>query len=107
MNIFRILTTGLLVFMVSAINTYALAVEDEEAIETRALRISMDEKTGTGVIYGKVCDSCKELKVNVTPQTLVYEGRTQVPLAKAKGMLGTEVTVIFSKKTMDVIRIRR
>lgn len=106
MNTFKILLSGLFVFASYASNSYALGADVEEGIETYSLKISLDEKTGTGFVYGKVCDECTKIKVNITPNTRAYAGNTQVALAEAKNRLGKEATVIFNKETMEVVRIR-
>lgn len=105
MNIFKTLSTALLVAMLSTMSAYAFETK-ETSIESNALKITLDEKTGTGIIVGKVCDACETVTVNITPATLAYQGLTQVPLANAKSRLGKEATVAFDKETMEVIRIR-
>ena len=87
-------------------NAQAFDLGVEEAIEAEALKISLDEKTATGFVYGKMCDQCEQLKLKITPQSRAYVGKTQVGIALAKGRLGREATVIFNKHTNEVIRIR-
>lgn len=106
MNIFRIIIASLLVFTCSVMHVHAEDLGEEDAVESSSLKISLDEKTGTGVVYGRVCDHCDELKLTITPQTRAYRGYTQVALAEAKSRLGREATVIFNKQTKDVIRIQ-
>ncbi len=105
MNIFKIIIPGLFVFALTANNAQAENFIKEEAIESVSLKIALDKETGIGIVYGKICDQCKKLKLNITPQTLAYEGETQVALSKAKSRLGKYATVIFNEKTLDVIRI--
>ncbi len=87
-------------------NAQAFDLGDEEAVETDALKISLDEETLTGTVYGKMCDQCDQLKLTITPRSRAYAGRTQVGLAQAKARLGREATVIYNKNTNEVIRIR-
>ena len=93
-----------LVFFTANAQAFDLGVE--EAVESDALKISLDEKTATGVVYGKMCDQCERLKLTITPQTRAYAGKTQVGIAQAKSRLGREATVIYNKHTNEVIRIR-
>jgi len=97
---------ALLSLLVVTTNTQAFDLGVEEAVESVALKISLDEKTATGVVYGKVCDHCEELELKITPESRAYAGRTQVGIAQAKGRLGKEATVTFNKHTKEVIRIR-
>ena len=105
MNILKTAVPCILVVMSYAMNAHAVNMSVEAAIESESLKISLNEKTGIGVVYGKVCDQCEQLKLNITPETRAYEGKTHVGLAQAKGRLGQYATVIFNKETLDVIRI--
>ena len=80
MNIFKILISGLFVFTFSVMNAQAEERRIEEAIESASLKISLDENNGTGVVYGKICDNCEKLKLIITPDSLAFQGSTQVPL---------------------------
>jgi hypothetical protein len=93
-----------LVFITTNAQAFDLGVE--EAVESDALKISLDEETATGVVYGKMCDQCEQLKLAITPQTRAYAGKTPVGIAQAKSRLGREATVIYNKHTNEVIRIR-
>jgi hypothetical protein len=93
-----------LVFFTTSAQAFDLGVE--EAVESDALKISLDVETATGVVYGKMCDQCERLKLLITPETRAYAGTTQVGIAQAKSRLGREATVIFNKHTNEVIRIR-
>jgi len=106
MNILKTVIPGFFFFVLCTTNAQALNLSVEEAVEAVALKISLNEETATGVIYGKVCDQCEELKLEITPETRAYEGKTQVGIAQAKARLGRYATVIFNKETKQVIRIR-
>jgi len=93
-----------LVFSTATAQAFDLGVE--EAVESKALKITLDEETATGFVYGKICDECEQLKLTITPQSRAYAGKTQVGIAQAKSRLGREATVIFNKQTNEVIRIR-
>ncbi len=93
-----------LAFVTASAQAFDLGVE--EAIEAEALKITLDEKTATGFVYGKMCDQCEQLKLTITPESRAYAGTTQVGIAQAKSRLGREATVIFNKHTNEVIRIR-
>lgn len=100
-----IILAFLSVVFISA-NAQAFDLGVEEAVETEALKISLDEETATGFVYGKKCDECKQLKLTITPRSRAYAGKTEVGIAQAKSRLGREATVIFNKHTKEVIRIR-
>ena len=59
-----------------------------------------------GFVEGKVCDFCKEIKVNITPETKAYEKNVEVPLKRAKERLGRYATVIYEIDTKNVSAIR-
>jgi len=106
MNILKIVIPCILISLFYTLNAHAANTSVQAAIESESLKISLDENTGTGVVYGKVCDECEELKLNITPETRAYEGKTQVGLAQARGRLGREATVIFNTETKNVVSIR-
>jgi hypothetical protein len=78
----------------------------EEAMETKSLQISLNERTGAGIIVGKICDQCDEIQVQITHETRAYHGGVEVPLASAKARLGRDATVFFDMKTKQVTRIK-
>ncbi len=80
-------------------------VEKYQAIESLSLRISLD-KSLHGFVEGKVCDSCKKIRVTITPQTKAYANNIEVPLKQAENRLGRYATVMFEVKTKKVINIR-
>jgi len=84
---------------------HSVMVENYNAIEAESLRISLD-KNLKGFVEGKVCDSCEEIKVTITPQTKAYENRKEVPLKKAEARIGRYATVIYEVKTKQVVSIR-
>ncbi len=106
MNILKTVIPGLVVIAFYATNAHAFNMGVEEAMESNALKISLDEKTATGEVYGRVCDHCDELKLKITPESRAYRGKTQVGIAEAKSRLGRYATVIFNKDTLEVIRIK-
>ena len=75
------------------------------AIEADALRISLDDSLN-GFVVGKTCDTCKQIKVIVTPQTKVFSDNVEVSLKSAKKRIGRDATVIYDVKTMQVTQIR-
>jgi hypothetical protein len=78
----------------------------EDAIETESLRISLNERTRTGIVIGKLCDQCEEIHVQITPETRAYENDKEVPLAKAKDRLGRYALVFIEKDKNKVTRIK-
>ena len=106
MNVLKILVNGLFLFALFTQGVNAAQDDVEQAIEAEQLKISLDEKTGMGYVYGKICDECEKIKVSITPKAKAFEGRKQVALGKAKRRLGQQATVIFDRETMEVIRIR-
>lgn len=106
MKLFKTVIPGLVVIAFYAANAHAFDLGEEEAIESVSLKISLNEETATGVVYGQVCDQCDELKLKITPESRAYRGNTQVGIAEAKGRLGRYATVIFNKDTLEVIRIK-
>jgi len=106
MSMFKTVISTFFVLVLTTMNAQAFDLGVEEALESVALKISLDEETATGVIYGKVCDQCEELKLTITPQTRAYAGKTPVGIAQVKSRLGREATVVFNKHTKEVIRIR-
>ncbi len=84
---------------------HSVMVETHNAIEAKSLRISLDNSLN-GFIEGKVCDSCEEIQVTITPQTKAYENRVEVPLKKAESRIGRHATVIYEVKTKQVSEIR-
>jgi len=83
----------------------SILIENYNAIESDSLRISMNSGLN-GFIEGKVCDSCKEIKVIITPQTKAYENKVEVPLKEAESRIGRSATVIYEVKTKLVSAIR-
>lgn len=81
------------------------SIETHNAIETDSLRISLDEN-GSGFVEGKSCDSCKVLRVKITPATKAFAKRVEVPLERAKSRLGQYATVIYELDTKNVSAIR-
>jgi hypothetical protein len=79
--------------------------ETHNAIETNALRISLDE-TMNGFIEGKVCDFCEQITVTITPETKAYANNVEVPLEQATGRMGRFATVIYELDTKNVSAIR-
>jgi len=106
MNMLKTVIPGFFFSVLFVFNAQAFDLGVEQAVESVALKISLNEKTATGVVYGKVCDDCEELKLVITPESRAYQGKTQVGIAQAKARLGREATVIFNKETKEVIRIR-
>jgi len=84
---------------------HSAMIENYNAIEAESLRISLGNDLN-GFIEGKVCDSCEEIKVTITPQTKAYENRVEVPLKKAEARIGRYATVIYEVKTKQVVSIR-
>ena len=80
-------------------------IETHNAIESEALRISLASDL-TGFVEGKVCDSCKTIKVMITPQTKAYNKGLEVPLIEAKRRIGRFATVIYELETKNVSAIR-
>ncbi len=84
---------------------HSVMIENYNAIESESLRISLNDGL-SGFIEGKVCDSCKEIRVTITPQTKAYENRAEVPLKRAESRIGRYATVIYEVKTKWVSEIR-
>lgn len=80
-------------------------VRVEEALELSSLDITLDS-TLNGYIRGKMCDTCKTIRVVITPETIAMHKRQVVPLIEAKKRAGKPAFVIFDPKTMIVKRIR-
>jgi hypothetical protein len=78
----------------------------EDAIETESLQISLNARTGTGVVIGRICDQCDEIQVQITPKTRAYDNDKEVPLAKARDRLGRYAVVFFEKDKKNVTRIK-
>jgi len=76
----------------------------EEAIESESLTIKMS-KDFTGVIRGKVCQSCELIVVRITPQTKLFIKGKQADLSEASGRSGKPGTAIFDIKSRNVTRI--
>jgi hypothetical protein len=80
-------------------------IETHNAIESSSLRISLDSRLH-GFVEGKVCDSCKTIKVTITPETKAYSNGVEVPLQQATTRLGRFATVIYELNTKNVSAIR-
>lgn len=85
-------------------NVAGATAETHNAIETESLRISLGEN-GFGFVEGENCDSCKRLKVNVTPTSKAFAKGVEVPLKRAKSRLGQYATVIYELDTKNVSAI--
>lgn len=101
-KLFNFLFAQLLMLQVAG--AYAVTLV-EDAIETESLRISLDADN-TGFVQGKICDTCAELKVAITPETRAFEKNTEVPLKKAAGRIGRQATVFINREHTRVTRIR-
>jgi hypothetical protein len=77
----------------------------EEAMEIKSLQISLDERTSTGFVIGKICDQCEKINVQITPETRAFNGANEVPLINAKDRLGRSATVFIDMKKNRVTRI--
>ncbi len=84
---------------------HSVMVENYNALESESLRISLNDGLN-GFVEGKVCDSCEEIRVTITPQTKAYENRSEVPLKRAESRIGRYATVIYDVKTKQVSEIR-
>lgn len=84
---------------------HSVMVENYNAIESESLRISLNDGL-SGFVEGKVCDSCEEIRVTITPETKAYENRVEVPLKRAEARIGRYATVIYEVKTKRVSEIR-
>lgn len=78
----------------------------EEAMETDSLQISLNERTGAGVVVGRICDQCEKISVIITPDTRAFHGNNEVPLASAGDRLGRNATVFIDMEKKKVTRIR-
>ena len=76
----------------------------EEAIESESLSIKMS-KDLTGVIRGKICDSCEVILVSITPDTKLFVKGKQVNLSKASTRSGKPGTATFNIKSKKVTKI--
>lgn len=77
----------------------------EEAMEEMSLKISLDQSLH-GFVEGKICDTCKTLRVKISPDTKAFENDVSVPLITAKKRFGKSAMVYFDPKTKKVTRIR-
>jgi hypothetical protein len=77
----------------------------ENAMETESLRISLDARTSTGFVIGKICDQCNEIQAQITPETRVYHDGKEIPLARASDRLGRYATVFLDMENKRVTRI--
>jgi hypothetical protein len=77
----------------------------ENAMETESLRISLDARTSTGFVIGKICDQCDQIQVQITPKTRAYHDNKEVPLARASDRLGRYATVFMDMENKHVTRI--
>jgi len=84
---------------------HSTMVEKYNAIESRELRISLDDDLN-GFIEGKVCDACKDIRVIITPETKAYANKVEVPLNEAGARIGRYATVIYEVETNRVSFIR-
>ena len=78
----------------------------EDAMEASSLHISLNERAGTGSITGKVCDTCEEITVKITPETRAFQGGKEVPLKMAQDRLGRSALVFFDTEKKQVTRIK-
>lgn len=101
----RILSLALLFFVMHALPAVSAKLEMiEEAIESEALSIKMSQDL-TGVIRGKVCQTCETILVRITPETRLYINRAQVDLSEALTRSGNPGTAFFNIKTRKVTKI--
>ena len=77
----------------------------ENAMETESLRISLDARTSTGFVIGKICDQCNEIQAQITPETRAYHDGKEIPLARASDRLGRYATVFMDMENKRVTRI--
>jgi hypothetical protein len=77
----------------------------ENAMETESLRISLDARTSTGFVIGKICDQCDEIQAQITPETRAYHDGKEIPLARASDRLGRYATVFLDMENKRVTRI--
>ncbi len=84
---------------------HSVMIENYNAIESESLRISLNDGLN-GFIEGRVCDSCEEIRVTITPETKAYKNRVEVPLKRAEARIGRYATVIYEVKTKWVSEIR-
>lgn len=105
---------SLIIFVMAVLELYSITVQAEggafaqveQAMETEALKLSFDSKTSTGTVVGKACDQCKQMTVNITPQTKAYKASKEVLLVRIQTRRGKDATVFFSKNTKNVTRIK-
>ncbi|MEO0975372.1 MAG: hypothetical protein AAFX85_19965 [Pseudomonadota bacterium] len=76
----------------------------EHAAESAFLDLSLNTST-SGTIRAKRCDHCKELRLQVTADTIVVQGNTKITLIDADQNRHLGATVLFDPETMIVTRI--
>jgi hypothetical protein len=73
-------------------------------MEEGSLKIELDDSLN-GSIVGKPCDTCKSIRVVITPDTQVVENNVIVPLTEAKKRKGKAAFVMYDVKTLKVTKI--
>ena len=76
----------------------------EEAAEIEELEI-LTQGTSAGVIYGRICDDCELLRLNVGAGTRITRQRTVLTLEQAAAVRDKGATVLFDPATRNVTRI--
>jgi len=76
----------------------------EQAMESMSLKIKIS-KDLTGIVTGKVCQSCELQVIKITPSTQLYVAGKKVSLKLAGDQNGKEGVVFFNPDTKTATRI--
>jgi len=77
----------------------------EQAMETSSLKIKVS-KDLTGVVTGKICQSCELQVIKVTPSTQLYVSGQKVSLKFASDQNGKAGVIFFNPETKTATRIK-
>ena len=77
----------------------------EQAMETLSLKIKVSNDL-TGIVTGKICQSCELQVIKVTPSTQLYVAGKKVSLKLASDQNGKAGVVFFDPKTKTATRIK-
>ena len=104
-NILYVVAVFVLTFTFHSANAGKGLIMLEEAIESTALRIKMS-KDLTGVVTGRVCQTCEVQVLKITPATKLFIGGKPVALKFAAQQSGKPGVAFFDVKTRLVTRIK-
>ena len=97
-------TFAAVVALVTASASWATIIPIEEAVESVALEVRLNENL-VGTVVGRSCDTCERKEFPVTPQTQALENNIRVDLRKLRDQHGKPATIIYNIRSGEATRI--